>query len=284
MDLPGYRLPPPPSPEKIREVLAAIAESKRPIIYCGGGVVASNAAEELREFATKTGIPVAMTVHGLGSFPSDHYLSLAHARHARHGLRQLRRQRRRPAAGPRRAVRRPRHRQAQRVRQARQDRPRRHRRLGDQQEQGRPHPDPHRRQVVPGGDQPPGRPGRLARLAPADRRLARQRPDDLRPARRRDPAAVRPRAVLEADQGRLHHDHGRRPAPDVGRAVDPVQAAADLDHLRRPGLDGLRPARRDGRPGRLPRRPGRRHRRRRQLPDEHPGAGHASTARSCRSR
>jgi acetolactate synthase-1/2/3 large subunit len=76
MDLPGYRLPPPPSPEKIREILAALAVSQRPIIYCGGGILASNAQEELREFATKTGIPVAMTVHGLGSIPSDHYLSL----------------------------------------------------------------------------------------------------------------------------------------------------------------------------------------------------------------
>lgn len=76
MDLPGYHLPPGPSPEKIREVLAAIKASKRPIIYCGGGVVASNAAAELREFAAKTGIPVAMTLQGLGSFPSDHYLSL----------------------------------------------------------------------------------------------------------------------------------------------------------------------------------------------------------------
>ena len=76
MDLPGYRLPPPPSARKIHEVLAAIEASSRPIIYCGGGVVASNAAEELREFAAKTGIPVAMTVHGLGSIPSDHYLSL----------------------------------------------------------------------------------------------------------------------------------------------------------------------------------------------------------------
>src|SRR5262249_8445380 len=76
MDLPGYRLPPPPGDRKIREVLSAIASSRRPIIYCGGGVIASDAAEELREFASKTGIPVAMTVHGLGSVPSDHYLSL----------------------------------------------------------------------------------------------------------------------------------------------------------------------------------------------------------------
>lgn len=76
MDLPGYHLPTPPSPEKIREVLEAIAGAERPIIYCGGGVLAANAHEELREFASRTGIPVAMTVHGLGSIPSDHYLSL----------------------------------------------------------------------------------------------------------------------------------------------------------------------------------------------------------------
>lgn len=76
MDLPGYRLPPPPSPEKIADALAAIKASKKPIIYCGGGVIAANAAEGLREFAAKTGIPVAMTLQGLGSIPNDHYLSL----------------------------------------------------------------------------------------------------------------------------------------------------------------------------------------------------------------
>ena len=76
MDLPGYRLPAGPEPEAIREVLAALKACQRPILYCGGGVVASNAAEELREFAAKTGVPVAMTLQGLGTFPSDHYLSL----------------------------------------------------------------------------------------------------------------------------------------------------------------------------------------------------------------
>jgi acetolactate synthase-1/2/3 large subunit len=76
MDLPGYRLPPPPSPAKIQEVLAALAASTKPIIYCGGGVVSSDAVSELREFAFSTGIPVAMTVHGLGAIPSEHYLSL----------------------------------------------------------------------------------------------------------------------------------------------------------------------------------------------------------------
>jgi acetolactate synthase-1/2/3 large subunit len=76
MDLPGYHLPSPPAPEKLREILAALKASRKPIIYCGGGVIASGAAEELREFAAKTGIPVAMTLQGLGAIPNDHYLSL----------------------------------------------------------------------------------------------------------------------------------------------------------------------------------------------------------------
>src|SRR4029078_11195423 len=75
MDLPGYRLPGPPSAEKVEEVLAAIKASRKPIIYCAGGVIASNAAEDLHEFATKSGIPVAMTLQGLGSIPNEHYLS-----------------------------------------------------------------------------------------------------------------------------------------------------------------------------------------------------------------
>src|SRR5437588_9107039 len=44
MDLPGYRLPPPPTPTKIADVLAALRTCKKPIIYCGRGVVASNAS------------------------------------------------------------------------------------------------------------------------------------------------------------------------------------------------------------------------------------------------
>jgi len=76
MDLPGYRLPPAPSAEKVREIAAAIKRSQRPIIYCGGGTVASDASEQLREFVNKTGIPVAMTLQGLGAIPSDHYLAL----------------------------------------------------------------------------------------------------------------------------------------------------------------------------------------------------------------
>jgi acetolactate synthase I/II/III large subunit len=76
MDLPGYRLPGPPSMDKVREVAQAIRQASRPIIYCGGGTVSAGASEELREFVRKTGIPVAMTLQGLGAIPSDHYLAL----------------------------------------------------------------------------------------------------------------------------------------------------------------------------------------------------------------
>jgi acetolactate synthase I/II/III large subunit len=76
MDLPGYRLPGPPEPGLLHAAVEAIKASTRPIIYCGGGVVAADAAAELRDFAEKARIPVAMTLQGLGSLPSDHYLSL----------------------------------------------------------------------------------------------------------------------------------------------------------------------------------------------------------------
>ncbi len=76
MHLPGYFPPGPPTSNQLRKVIAAIRKSKRPVIYCGGGVISSGGAPELREFAEKAGIPVAMTLQGLGAIPSDHYLSL----------------------------------------------------------------------------------------------------------------------------------------------------------------------------------------------------------------
>ncbi|MCI0464216.1 MAG: biosynthetic-type acetolactate synthase large subunit [Gemmataceae bacterium] len=76
MNLPGYRPERLATREQLDAILDAIAASKKPIIYAGGGIIASGAAPALRLFAEKTGIPVALTVHGLGSFPSDHYLCL----------------------------------------------------------------------------------------------------------------------------------------------------------------------------------------------------------------
>jgi acetolactate synthase-1/2/3 large subunit len=77
MNLPGYdSRRKEPSPEQIQQVAASIKLAKRPVVYCGGGVVAANASEELREFVRITGIPVVMTIMGLGAFPNDDPLSL----------------------------------------------------------------------------------------------------------------------------------------------------------------------------------------------------------------
>ena len=61
---------------QIQQVIAAIRRSKRPVIYAGGGIINGEATEELYEFATRTGIPVAMTAMGLGAFPGEHPQSL----------------------------------------------------------------------------------------------------------------------------------------------------------------------------------------------------------------
>ena len=76
MDLPGYRPSRKVKRPELEPVIAAIRASKKPFIYAGGGVTHSGAAEALKQFAELTGIPVGLTVHGLGNFPSDHYLCL----------------------------------------------------------------------------------------------------------------------------------------------------------------------------------------------------------------
>src|SRR5690606_18046164 len=75
--LPGYSAEVPLArPEQIKQVAAAIKRAKRPIIYAGGGIVAAEASDELRELVRITGIPVTTTVMGLGTFPATDPLSL----------------------------------------------------------------------------------------------------------------------------------------------------------------------------------------------------------------
>jgi acetolactate synthase-1/2/3 large subunit len=76
MKLPGYQPDRQVEAMQLESILAAVRTSRKPIIYAGGGIIASAAAPWLRAFAEKTGIPVALTVHGLGGFPSDHFLCL----------------------------------------------------------------------------------------------------------------------------------------------------------------------------------------------------------------
>ena len=62
--------------EQLRQVLALIAEAKRPVLYAGGGIISAEAHKELKAFAEKTNLPVATTLMGVGGFPETHPLSM----------------------------------------------------------------------------------------------------------------------------------------------------------------------------------------------------------------
>lgn len=61
---------------QIKQAAQEILKAKKPVIYAGGGVLASDAHQELRELAEMTKIPVTLTVMGLGAFPGTHPLFL----------------------------------------------------------------------------------------------------------------------------------------------------------------------------------------------------------------
>jgi acetolactate synthase I/II/III large subunit len=64
------------SDERCAQFFAMLAESKRPLIYAGGGVVNANASAAMRSLATTFKIPVTTTLMGLGGFDTTHALSL----------------------------------------------------------------------------------------------------------------------------------------------------------------------------------------------------------------
>jgi acetolactate synthase-1/2/3 large subunit len=63
-------------PGQIKRAAKLIMESKKPVLYVGGGVITSGASPELLELAEKTGCPVTWTLMGIGGFPSLHKQSL----------------------------------------------------------------------------------------------------------------------------------------------------------------------------------------------------------------
>ena len=72
----GYNPEPHANDLELNEIIGLIEKSERPVLYCGGGIISGNAAEELREFAERTQIPVTTTIMGCGAFPESHALSL----------------------------------------------------------------------------------------------------------------------------------------------------------------------------------------------------------------
>ncbi|TEB07986.1 Acetolactate synthase large subunit [Pelotomaculum schinkii] len=76
LQLPGYSPVKDGEPGRVLEAARAIAASKRPVIYAGGGVVISGAHQELLQLAELLMAPVCNTLLGMGSFPGNHPLSL----------------------------------------------------------------------------------------------------------------------------------------------------------------------------------------------------------------
>jgi acetolactate synthase-1/2/3 large subunit len=76
LNLPGYKPNYDGNRKQIREAIKLLLSAKKPLIMAGNGVIMAGASDELRQFAEDLHIPVITTLHGLGSFPEDHHLSI----------------------------------------------------------------------------------------------------------------------------------------------------------------------------------------------------------------
>ncbi len=72
ISLAGYNPVLVPKQESINDAAALIAQSKKPVLYVGGGVIKANAAKELMQLAEITGAPVVTTLMARGAFPDSH--------------------------------------------------------------------------------------------------------------------------------------------------------------------------------------------------------------------
>jgi acetolactate synthase-1/2/3 large subunit len=68
--------PPPPGKAATVNALELIRSARKPLIFAGHGILLGDASEELRAFVDRTGIPVAMTLLGIGALPASHPLNL----------------------------------------------------------------------------------------------------------------------------------------------------------------------------------------------------------------
>jgi acetolactate synthase-1/2/3 large subunit len=76
VNLPGYKPTYRGHARQIKQAADLIDKARRPLLYAGGGVLASGAWKELKELAELMQIPVATTLMGKGAFPEDHHLFL----------------------------------------------------------------------------------------------------------------------------------------------------------------------------------------------------------------
>ena len=74
LSLPGYRPQLEPVSQSILDAAALIAQSSKPVLYVGGGVIKANASKELLQLAELLGVPVVTTLMARGAFPDSHPL------------------------------------------------------------------------------------------------------------------------------------------------------------------------------------------------------------------
>ncbi len=76
INLPGYKPTLKGNLKQVKQAVKIIAESKKPIIFAGGGIISSGASDILRKFVKAAKIPVITSLLGMGSFPETDQLSL----------------------------------------------------------------------------------------------------------------------------------------------------------------------------------------------------------------
>jgi acetolactate synthase I/II/III large subunit len=76
LNLPGYKPTYQGNRKQVREALKLLMHARKPLIMAGNGVIMAGAEAQLRDFSETLRVPVITTLHGLGSFPEDHPLSL----------------------------------------------------------------------------------------------------------------------------------------------------------------------------------------------------------------
>jgi acetolactate synthase-1/2/3 large subunit len=70
--LPGYKVYTEGHTGQVRRAAQMMWEAQRPFVYAGGGIIASNASQELREVVEMLDVPTVCTLMGLGALPSTH--------------------------------------------------------------------------------------------------------------------------------------------------------------------------------------------------------------------
>ena len=72
----GYRPTYDGHPQQIKKAAEMISQSRRPVLYVGGGAIISGASDEVRELAQRAQVPVTTTLMGLGAYPENDPLSM----------------------------------------------------------------------------------------------------------------------------------------------------------------------------------------------------------------